>query len=110
MRVDFYGFAFEAPRLTVYLWSPWRSAALEHRLFEAVAQQPRLQIEKAPDELRVQITDAKTWRAALQAVARVMKGWQEDAEPGSEKRSWRWLIEADTDPDGYELAVWSAAS
>ena len=41
-------------------------------------------------------------RAALQAVARVLKGWQEEADPGSERRSWRWLLEGDTDADGYD--------
>jgi hypothetical protein len=102
MRVDFYGIALESPRVTFYLWSPWRSAALEHRLFEAVASLPRVQVEKAVDEVRVDITEAKTWRAALQAVARVLKGWQEEADPGSERRSWRWLLEADTDADGYD--------
>ncbi len=33
MRIDFYGLVFETPRVTFYLWSPWRAAALEHRLF-----------------------------------------------------------------------------
>src|SRR5436190_1080146 len=36
MRVDFYGLTFETPCVTFYLWSPWRSSALEHKLFEAV--------------------------------------------------------------------------
>ena len=36
MRVDFYGLILETPRVTVYLWSPWRAAALEHRLFESI--------------------------------------------------------------------------
>jgi hypothetical protein len=38
----------------------------------------------------------------LQAVARVLKGWQEEAEPGSERRTWRWLMEGDTDEAGYD--------
>jgi hypothetical protein len=102
MRFDFYGLAFEAPRVTFYLWSPWRSTALEHRIFEAIKAVPRVQPEEAPDELRLHITDPKSWRLALQAVARVLKGWQEEAETGSEKRSWRWLLEGDTDADGYD--------
>jgi hypothetical protein len=53
--------------------------------------------------MRVHITDAKTAKAAVQAVARVMKGWQEDAEMGSDRRSWRWLLEGDTNPDGYDV-------
>jgi hypothetical protein len=102
MRVDIYGFALETPKVLVYLWSPWRSAALEHRLFDAVRSLPRMQVEQQADEVRVQITDTKTWRAVMQAVARVMKGWQEEADPGAEKRSWRWLLEADTDAHGYD--------
>src|SRR5579885_487587 len=95
MRVEFYGLAFETPRVTFYLWSPWRSTALEHRLFEAIRQLPRVTAEQGPDELRIHIDDAKTCRAALQVVARVLKGWQEDADPATERRSWRWLLEAD---------------
>jgi hypothetical protein len=102
MRFDFYGLAFEAPRVTFYLWSPWRATALEHRLFEAIKSLPRVSPEDAPDELRLHVTDPKAWRSALQAVARVLKGWQEEAETGSEKRSWRWLLEGDTDADGYD--------
>jgi hypothetical protein len=102
MRVEFYGLVFEAPRVTFYLWSPWRSAALEHRLFEALRNLPRTAMEEGPDEWRLHVEDPKTFRAALQAVARVLKGWQEDADPGSERRSWRWLLEGDTDADGYD--------
>src|SRR3954447_20880464 len=102
MRVDFYGLAFETPRVTFYLWSPWRAAALEHRLFDALRVLPRVEVEEGPDEVRLHILDTKTCRLALQAVARVLKGWQEDADPGSERRSWRWLLEGDTDADGYD--------
>ena len=31
-----------------------------------------------------------------------MKGWQEEADPASERRAWRWLLEADTDANGYD--------
>jgi len=102
MRVEFYGLVLETPRVTFYLWSPWRAAALEHRLFEAIRALPRVQLEEASDELRLHVSDPKTCRAAIQAVARVLKGWQEDADPGSERRSWRWLLEGDTDADGYD--------
>ena len=102
MRFDFYGLAFEAPRVTFYLWSPWRAAALEHRLFDALRALPRVEVEDGADERRLNISDPKTWRSALQAVARVLKGWQEEAPPGSERRTWRWLLEADTDADGYD--------
>ena len=102
MRIDFYGLAFETPHVTFHLWSPWRAAVLEHRLFEAVRSLPRTETEIGPDEGRIHITDHKTWRAALQAVARVLKGWQEEADPGRERRTWRWLIEGDSDADGYD--------
>jgi hypothetical protein len=102
MRVDLYGLAFETPRVTFYLFSPWRAAALEHRIFEAVSALPHVQVERAPDEVRAHVTDPRAWRAAVNAIARVLKGWQEDADPGSEKRSWRWMLEADTDADGYD--------
>jgi len=104
MRVEFYGLHFETSQVTFYLWSPWRAAALEHRLFEAVRTLAHAAPEEGPDELRVTITDAKIWRAALQAFARVLKGWQEEADPGTERRSWRWLIEGDVDTDGYDHA------
>jgi hypothetical protein len=102
MRVDFYGLVLETSRVTVYLWSPWRAAALEHRLFEAIRALPRVVHEQGPDEVRLHIDDPKTCRAALQAAARVLKGWQEEADTGSERRSWRWLLEGDTDADGYD--------
>jgi hypothetical protein len=104
MRVEFYGLVFETPRVTFYLWSPWRAAAIEHRMFEAIRSLPGTQAEEGNDELRIAMKDPKTVRAAVQAVARVMKGWQEEADPGSERRSWRWLLEADTDHNGYDHA------
>jgi hypothetical protein len=102
MRVDFYGLAFETSRVTFYLWSPWRAAALEHRLFDALRQLPRVEVEEGPDEIRLHVTDSKTCRSALVVVERVLKGWQEEADPGSERRSWRWLLEGDTDADGSD--------
>src|SRR6516164_5498769 len=102
MRINFYGLGFEAPGVTFYLWSPWRAAALEHRLFEAILSLPRVEADQAPDERRIHVSDPKTLRAALQAVARVLKGWQEEADPGGERRTWRWLIEGDSDADGYD--------
>ena len=102
MRFDFYGLAFETPRVTIYLWSPWRASALEHRLFDAIRQLPQVVDEEGPDELRLQLDHPRTCRAALQAVARVLKGWQEEAETGSERRTWRWVLEGDTDEGGYD--------
>ena len=111
MRIDFFGLAFETSQVTFHLWSPWRAAALEHRLYEAVRHLPRVQGEEDADEWRLRVSDPKTWRAALQAVTRVLKGWEEDADPGSERRTWRWLLEADTDANGYDhsgepLTLW----
>jgi hypothetical protein len=102
MRVEIYGLVFETPCVTFCLWSPWRSTALEHKLFEAVRALPGTRREDAPDEYRVHINDPKTCRAALQAAARVLKGWQEDAEMGTDRRSWRWMFEGDTNSDGYD--------
>lgn len=102
MRIELFGLAFETPGITFYLWSPWRAAALEHRLFEAVHQLPHVKSEDGPDERRIHITDPRSWRLALQALSRVLKGWQEEADPGGESRNWRWLLEGDVDHYGYD--------
>lgn len=104
MRIELYGLMFETPAVTYYLWSPWRASFLEHRLFDAIRQLPAVEFEKKADEIRVTLTDAKTWRASLQAISRIMKGWQEEAESGAERRAWRWLLEADVDFSGYDHA------
>lgn len=104
MRIDFYGLALETPLVTFNLWTPWRAAALEHRLFDAIRQLPRAVFEQGPDELRLHVTDPKTWRTALLAAARVLKGWQEEGDLASERRSWYWMLEGDTNPDGYDHA------
>src|SRR5437588_12149822 len=98
MRVEFYGLVFETPRVTCYLWSPWRASALEHRLFNEVRGLAGVQSEQATDELRAHIDDAKAWRQALNVIARVLKGWQEEAaDAGRQRRAWRWIFEGDTD-------------
>jgi hypothetical protein len=102
MRFDFNGLAFETPRVRFYLWSPWRASHLEHRLFDALKALPRVEVEAAPDESRLILTDPRQGKAALGTISRVLKGWQEEAEAGSEKRTWRWLIEADVDEAGYD--------
>ena len=102
MRVDLHGLTFETPQVTFFLYSPWRASALEHRLFDAVRGVPRADLEEAADELRLHVTDPKAWRGALQTVVRVLKGWQEEAEAGSEKRAWRWMLEGDSDAHGYD--------
>jgi hypothetical protein len=112
MRIDFCGLAFETPQVTVYLWSPWRAAALEHRLFEAVCQATHIEPERYPDEARLHLQDPRSWRQALQSMVRVLKGWQEDADPALERRSWRWMLEGDSDAHGYDIlgeptSLWS---
>lgn len=104
MRIEMYGLVFDSPGVTFYLWTPWRASYLEHRLFDALSHCSNVEIEKMPDEIRLHIDEAKTWRSALQAIARVLKGWQEEAESGSERRAWRWMLEADTDFSGYDYA------
>jgi hypothetical protein len=112
MRVDLYGLNFETPAVTFYLWSPWRSAAIEHRLFDAIRQLPQVEVETAADELRAQISDGKTLKSAFAAAERILKGWQEEAsDAGGDRRVWRWLVEADTDSHGYDhngdrAAIW----
>jgi hypothetical protein len=105
MRVDLYGLTFETPRVTCYLWSPWRASALEHRLFDAVRQIAGITLEQENgDEIKAHIADAKTWKTALTSLVRVLKGWQEEADQGRERRGWRWLLEGDTDDNGYDHA------
>ncbi len=104
MRVEFYGLVFETPQVTFHLFTPWRCAALEHRLFEVTAGLPGAKVEKGADEWRVRVGDTKNWKAALQALERVLKGWQEDSDMGSERRSWQWLLEGDSNADGYDHA------
>ncbi len=105
MRVDLFGLVMEAPSVTFYLWSPWRCSAIEHKLFDALKTVANVSIEAAPDEVRMHITENKSWRSALQNLSRVLKGWQEEATDGGkdERRSWRWLLEADTDASGYDM-------
>jgi hypothetical protein len=102
MRIDLYGLVFDTPQVTFHLWSPWRAAELEHRLFKAVCSAAHTQPEQGPDEWRVGITETKSFHTAIQAIERVLKGWQEEAEMGNERRNWRWLLEADSDADGYD--------
>ena len=106
MRVDLFGLTMEAPSVTFYLWSPWRCAAIEHKMFDAIKAVPSATLEAAPDEVRLHVTENKGWRAAVQNLSRVLKGWQEEATDAGkdERRSWRWLLEADVDATGYDMA------
>src|SRR6185503_7442342 len=88
MLIDFYGLHFQTTRATFYLWSPWRACALEHRLFDVVRQLGGVEIEQDADEVRANVGDVKTWKQALTAVCRVLKGWQEEAtDAGRERRA-----------------------
>lgn len=103
MKIDLYGMTFDGPGLTYYLWSPWRASALEHRLFESIRAMADVEFEQAPDELRLHVTDAKVYKASIQMCERVLKGWQEEAsDSGNDRRVWRWMVEADSDPHGYD--------
>jgi hypothetical protein len=105
MRVELFGLAMEAPGVTFYLWSPWRCSALEHKLYDSIRQVPNASEEASADELRLHVTELKAWKAAVQNLSRVLKGWQEEASDvgKDERRGWRWLIEADVDPAGYDM-------
>lgn len=105
MQVELFGLTMDAPGVTFYLWSPWRCSAIEHRLFDALKAIPGTRHEQEPEEHRLHIGDPKGWRLALQHMSRVLKGWQEEASDSGkeERRSWRWLIEADVDANGYDM-------
>jgi hypothetical protein len=104
MQVDFYGLHFDTTHVTFYLWSPWRASALENRMFESLTILPGVAIEKEEDEVRLHVRETKTWKAAMLNLTRILKGWQEEAEQGRERRAWRWLLEGDTDDHGYDHA------
>ena len=105
MRVELFGLAMETPCVTFYLWSPWRCSFLEHKLFEALKAVPGATLEPGPDELKLNIVDAKAWKVSVQHISRVMKGWQEEASDAGreERRAWRWLLEADVDAAGFDM-------
>jgi hypothetical protein len=105
MRVDLFGLTMDAPGVTFYLWSPWRCSFLEHKLFDAIKSIPNATVESGQDELKLAVTDQKAWKAAVQNLSRVLKGWQEEAADTGreERRSWRWLLEADVDGSGFDM-------
>jgi hypothetical protein len=104
MLVDLLGLKMNVEGVTFHLWSPWRCTALELRLFDAIKQVPGLIPDNPPDELCLSVKSDKQWDKAQEQLNRVLKGWQEEAsDAGLERRTWRWLIEADTDSDGYDL-------
>ena len=106
MKVDLFGLTMETANVTFYLWSPWRCSALEHKLFDSLRGLPGAVAEATGDELRLQISEPKAWKTAVQNLSRVLKGWQEEASDTGkeERRGWRWLVEADVDGAGYDMA------
>jgi len=111
MRVDLFGLTMDAPGVTFYLWSPWRCSALEHKLFESLRGITGITQEEAGDELRLHVTEPKAWKTAVTNLSRVLKGWQEEGSDvgKDERRAWRWLLEADVDGAGYDMAGERAA-
>jgi len=103
MRVDLHGLTFEVPKVLFYLWSPWRCLELEHRLFDAVRKVAGIRLEENGDEKRLIAEDERQWKAAHQALVRVLKGWQEDPPPGAERRQWCWIMEGDVNAAGYDV-------
>ena len=102
MKIELHGLAFETPKLNVVLHSPWRCVELEHRMFMAVKEAIGAEPEDMGGEVRLSISDPKHWRSAQQALLRVLKGWQEDCVPGTERRHWAWLVEGDVNASGYD--------
>jgi hypothetical protein len=102
MRFEFNRLVFETPRIVIHLWSPWRCSQLEHQLFHAVTQVKGVQPAEATDEQQLILKDERVSQQALLAILRTLKGWQEEAEAGAERRVWRWLIEGDMDEAGYD--------
>lgn len=105
MRIEFYGLVLESPGVTIYLHSPWRCTLLEHKLFEAVRMVPDIAVEQHSGEWRVHLQDPRSWRQAQHHIARVLKGWQEEATDAGreERRRWRWMLEADVDASGFDM-------
>jgi hypothetical protein len=84
---------FETPRVTFYLWSPWRATALEHRLYAAVRKLPGIMTESEKNEEHINVSAESVWENAFQSLNRVLLGWQEEADAAEERRSWRWVLE-----------------
>lgn len=104
MRVEFYGLIIESPGVTIYLHTPWRCTLLEHKLFEAIRLIPGIILEQQPDQWRAHLQEPRLWRQVHHSIARVLKGWQEEATDSGreERRRWRWMLEADVDTAGYD--------
>lgn len=105
MLLDVYGIVSDGPGVTYYLWSPWRASHLEHRMFDGIRLLTSAEPVQAADEIQLMITDVTLFKKSIQLVERVLKGWQEEGtDAGGERRSWRWMLEADVDTHGYDHA------
>jgi hypothetical protein len=103
MRIDVYGLILETDEVTIHLWSPWRASALEHKLFDAVRNLAGSKFEIHPDEWRIRLKKQEQFEEVFQTFERILKGWQEEAsDVGSDRRVWRWILEADIDAHGYD--------
>jgi hypothetical protein len=102
MRFELNRLVFDTPQIIIHLWSPWRCSQLEHQLFAAVSAVRGGQVTESADERTLIIKDENMSKQAFIAIRRVLKGWQEEAEAGTERRVWRWLLEGDMDEAGYD--------
>jgi len=102
MRIDFHGMVFETPRVSVYLWSSWRATSLEQRLFAAVRKLPHISVERERQDEHIDIREEGVWDEAIHGLNRVLLGWQEEADSAEERRTWRWVIEGNTDNHGFD--------
>jgi hypothetical protein len=102
MKINFHGMLFEPSRVSFYLWSPWRATALEHRLYSAVRKLANIVVQTEGHEEHIDVLDEDVWEQAFLAMNRVLLGWQEDADAAEERRSWRWVLEGNTDNHGFD--------
>ncbi|MSR32499.1 MAG: hypothetical protein EXR99_13450 [Gemmataceae bacterium] len=102
MQAELMGLVFDTPAVVVRLWSPWRASAIEHRLFDQIRQIASGTVEEKPDELVLKIHETKEWNLAVGVCNRVMMGWEEEADHGTERRLWCWVLEGDVNMAGYD--------
>jgi len=104
MRTQIFGLTFETPKVHLHLRDPWRSTALEHRIFDNLRKAAKLRVDEDADGQHVLIDDVKNWKPALQAVIRTLKAWQEEASPvNAEERLWCFVVEGNVTSSGYDI-------
>jgi hypothetical protein len=103
MRIDLYGLTFDAAATYFFVGPAWECPYGAVKLFDAVAAVPQVRLEQLDDGgRRAHVPNPKVWKAARAAAERVLKGWQEEAEPGGPRRLWHWVLEAETDAAGND--------